>query len=275
MTELTGQIINGYTIKESIGSGGQSIVYVASHEKWDEDVILRGSLPRYSEDDELIKRLQMEAVIFFRLKHPNIVPLLDYWRDNSGTWLVQKYMRGGSLREKIAKNPNMPLENIAVILEQVGAALDFTHSHKIIHRDIKPANILFDEAGVAYVHDFGVAKRLRSETITRADVIIGSPAYLSPEQIKKMVISPQTDIYILGVALFETITGYHPFASGAYTKMQIILKHLQAPLPRISIYRADVPKQVEAVLDKATAKDPRERYPDMQSLTQAFREAIS
>jgi serine/threonine protein kinase len=124
MTELIGQVLNGYSIKSKLGSGGQSVVYLASHDNHDEEVAVRYIRPEFANDEETIKRFQTEAVIFFRLKHPNIV-----------------------------------------------------------HRDIKPDNILFDNAGIAYVHDFGVAKRLKHDAITRADVMIGSPAYLSPEQI--------------------------------------------------------------------------------------------
>lgn len=274
MTELVGQIINGYTIKAKIGSGGQSAVYLASHEKFEEDVALRGTLPDFAQDSETVKRFQMEAVIFFRLKHQYIIPLLDYWRNDHGTWLVQKYMAGGSLRDRINAPEPMPLNDITNMLGTISQALDYTHRNHIIHRDIKPDNILYDDQGVAHVHDFGVAKRLKSDTITRADVMIGSPAYLSPEQITKQKITPQTDVYIMAITLFEALTKQHPFHD-AHTKMQLILKHLRSPLPSVSDYREDIPDDVDDVLRVASAKLPDERYSSMGDLFEAFRSAIA
>lgn len=274
MLEIIGQVINGYHIKSLLGSGGQSAVYLASHDKFDGDVAVRGTLPEFSQDSETVQRFQMEAVIFFRLKHPHIVPLLDYWRDDSGTWIVQKYMPGGSLRDKIDEPADMNLESIAQMLDQISPAIDHTHAHKIIHRDLKPDNILFDDKGVAYVHDFGVAKRLKSTAITRADVMIGSPAYFSPEQIQKRSVTPQTDVYIMGITLFEAIAGKHPFIGDVHTKMQLILKHLQSPLPPMSSYRANIPKAIEDVLKQATDKNPKNRYSTMTELAKAFREAM-
>ena len=273
MTELIGQIINGYTIKSQLGSGGQSVAYLASHEKFDSEVVVRCALPEYVDDEEMIKRLQIEAAIFFRLKHPYIVPLLDYWRDEEGVWLIQKYMAGGSLRDKINESETLPLTDIANMLDTVGQALEHAHHHNIIHRDIKPDNILFDEAHIAYVHDFGVAKRLKSDSITRADVMIGSPAYYSPEQIKKQAITPKTDVYIMGITLFEAITGQHPFHR-THTKMQLILEHLRSPLPNIKKYKEDIPDEVDRVLKIATSKEPHDRYPSMTALREAFRDAI-
>lgn len=273
MLEIIGQVINGYHIKSLLGSGGQSAVYLASHDKFDGDVAVRGTLPEFSQDSETVQRFQMEAVIFFRLKHPHIVPLLDYWRDDSGTWIVQKYMAGGSLRDKIDEPEGMSLKSIAQMLDQISPAIDHTHAHKIIHRDLKPDNILFDDKAIAYVHDFGVAKRLKSTAITRADVMIGSPAYFSPEQIQKRSVTPQTDVYIMGITLFEAIAGKHPFMD-VHTKMQLILKHLQSPLPPMSSYRTNIPKAVEDVLKQATDKNPKNRYPTMTELAKAFRKAI-
>ena len=198
MAELIGQVYNGYTIKSKLGSGGQSAAYLASHEKYDEDVALRAILPEFSDDPETIKRFQIEAAIFFRLKHPNIVPLLDYWHNDTGTFLVQKYMAGGSLRDKInAPRIAIPKKKIADLLTSVGQALEYTHSHNIIHRDIKPGNILFDENDVAYVHDFGVAKRLESEEITRSDVMVGSPALPITGNKSPRNLSPHRRIYTL------------------------------------------------------------------------------
>jgi eukaryotic-like serine/threonine-protein kinase len=273
MTDLTGQIINDYTIKSRLGSGGQTVVYLASHEKFDEDVVLRCALPEYVNDPKAIERLEIEATIFFRLKHPYVVPLLDYWRNDSGVWLIQKYMAKGSLRDKITASGALPLSGIADMLDTVSQALEYAHDRNIIHRDIKPSNILFDDTNVAYVHDFGVAKRLKAIPITNIDVMIGSPAYLSPEQITKQVITPQTDVYIMGITLFEAITGKHPFLN-VHTKTQLIVKHLRSPLPSVTQLRENIPTTIDSVLQIATAKNSNNRYPSMTALSQAFRDAI-
>lgn len=273
MNNRVGQVINGYTFKALLGSGGQSEVYLAHHDKFEEGVVVRGTLPEFAQDSETVKRFQFEAAIFFRLKHPNVVPLLDYWRDEQGTWLVQKYMAGGSLRDKINAEEAVSLESIANMLDDISPALDFAHERNIIHRDIKPDNILFDRESTAHVHDFGVAKRLKSDAITRHDVMIGSPAYFSPEQIQKHSITPQTDIYIMGITLYEAITSTHPY-SNAHTKMQLILKHLQSPLPPLATHTSDAPTTLDEVLKVATAKDPKDRYDKMTDLAKAFRDAL-
>lgn len=273
MKDLIGQVINGYTIKSKIGSGGQSAVYLASHDKFDEDVALRSILPKFIDDVELVRRFQIEAAIFFRLKHDYIVPLLDYWRDDSGTYLVQKYMAGGSLRDKIKTLNHIEISDVGNMLHTVSQALDYTHANNIIHRDIKPDNILFDEQGIAHVHDYGVAKRLKSDDMTRHDVMVGSPAYYSPEQIRKQPITPQTDVYIMGITLFETLTQKHPFQD-AHTNMQLLLKHLQDPLPTVANLRDDIPSEVDTVLQTATAKAPSERFVSMSALSNAFQDAI-
>lgn len=273
MSNRVGQIINGYTFKKLLGSGGQSEVYLTSNPKYDTDIVVRGILPEFAQDSETIQRFQMEAAIFFRLKHPNIVPLLDYWRDEEGTWLVQQYMSSGSLRDKIDADEEITLEIIATMLDDISPAFDYTHQRNIIHRDIKPDNILFDENDTAYIHDFGVAKRLKSDSITRADVMIGSPAYFSPEQIQKLPVTAQTDVYIMGITLFEAIAKKHPYAD-SHTKMQLILKHLQAPLPSLSKFKPNLPNQINDVLKIATAKNPKERYEKMTDLAKAFRDAI-
>ena len=197
MTHFIGKTVNDFTISSILGYGGQSVIYTAEHDKYDEPVVLKATAPQFIDDPELLRRFQIEAVIFFRLKHPNIVELYDYWRDDNGIWLAMKYMQGGNLRDSLKKSP-WDLERTANMLDQVTSALAFTHEHNVIHRDIKPDNILFDLQGNAYVHDFGVAKRLKAEEITSMDMMIGSPAYYSPEQILKKPISPADGCVYLG-----------------------------------------------------------------------------
>lgn len=270
---LIGQHIRGYEILRQIGSGGQSVVYLAHQAEKGRDVAIKVMLPEFLDDPELLARFQYEAVISFRLKHPHIVPLYDYWRDEHGAWLVMRYLPGGSLRAQFANGP-WSLLRTAHMLDDIADALNLAHKNNIIHRDLKPDNILFDAEQRAYLTDFGVAKRLKADPITRMEMMVGSPAYLSPEQIRREEVTPRTDIYILGITLYETLTGRHPFIE-AQTKMQILLKHLREPLPPLSRARPDLPPAVESVIQKATAKRPQDRYSDASALIAAFWKAVA
>lgn len=269
---LIGQTIRGYNIRKKIGSGGQSVVYLAYQAEKAREVALKVMLPEFLDDPELLTRFQYEAVISFRLKHPHIVPLYDYWRDEHGAWLAMRYLPGGSLRQQFGGG--WPLLRTAHMLDDIADALNIAHKNNIIHRDLKPDNILFDADNRAYLTDFGVAKRLKADPITRMEMMVGSPAYLSPEQIRREEVTPRTDIYILGITLYETLTGRHPFIE-AQTKMQILLKHLREPLPSLVKARPDIPPAVEAVIQKATAKQAEDRYPNASALVAAFWKAVA
>lgn len=272
MTDFIGQTIKGYEIREQIGSGGHATVYRAYQPEKEREVAIKVSLPEFADNQEVLQRFQYEAIIAFRLKHPHIVPLYDYWRDEAGIWLVLRWLSGGSLRAFV-QSGGWPLERIASMLDEVCDALEAAHRSGVIHRDIKPDNILFDEDGHAYVTDFGVAKRTKAEAITTMDVMVGSPAYFSPEQILKKEITPQTDQYILGITLFEILTGKHPFVQST-TKMQLMLHHLRSSLPAASALRAEIPDAVDQVIQQATAKNPEDRFSNAPALAAAFRKAI-
>jgi len=268
-----GTIIRKYQIQQYISSGNISRIYKAQDLENGRMVAVKVVLEDAVEDADDVRRMQMEAVIVFRLDHPNIVPLYDYWRDEIGIWIVTPWMPGGSLRDQFLQG-GWPLPRTLHVVEQITSALQAAHKINIIHRDIKPDNILFDVDGNAYLADFGAAKRLKSEAITHPTVFVGSPAYLAPEQIQKEAITARTDVYALGVTLHETLAGQHPFID-ATTKMKMILKHLNEPLPPLEQSRPDIPFEVAEVIAIATAKDPEQRYPDMASLAEAFIEAAN
>src|SRR5262249_51194841 len=160
-------------------------------------------------------------------------PLYDYWRDPSGAYLVMRWLRGGSLREALQEQP-YDLSSAALLLDQVASALALAHRTGVIHRDLKPANILLDEDGNAYLADFGIAKDLRNvvNSGTQPDMVVGSPDYLSPEQARSEPVSPPTDIYSLGVVLYEMLTGQHPFPN--VTPIERMYKHLNEPMPTVT-----------------------------------------
>lgn len=264
--------LKGYTLLERVGAGGFGAVYRAEQPQVGREVAIKIILPQYANHPDFIRRFEVEARVIARLEHPHIIPLYDYWRDPDGAYLVMRYLRGGSLRSLLSER-RMTLPETSRVLDQLAGALAVAHRHEVVHRDIKPDNILFDDDGNAYLTDFGIAKDLRDDSnVTQADMVVGSPAYLSPEQIRAEEVTPRSDIYALGVLLFEMLTGKHPFEDAKATGL--LLKHLTDPLPPLRDLRDDIPDGVEKVIQRATAKDPAERYSDVLTLAAAFRQAI-
>ena len=275
MDNLSGHIIKGYELRERIGTGGFGAVYRAYQSTVAREVAIKIILPGFANQPDFIRRFEAEAQIIARLEHLHIVPLYDYWREPDGAYLVMRWLRGGSLRDALQTNGPFDLESAAALLDQIVSALASAHQHHIIHRDLKPGNVLLDEDGNAYLADFGIAKDLLSlkESTTRSDVIIGSPDYLSPEQARSETVTPQTDIYSLGVVLYEMLTGEHPFPN--VSTVERLYSHLNDPLPSIKNLPGDVNDAVNAVIQKATKKNPVQRYADAVAMAAAFREAIA
>ncbi|MDX1614304.1 MAG: protein kinase, partial [Candidatus Promineifilaceae bacterium] len=207
-----------------------------------------------------------------RLEHLHIVPLYDYWRDPEGAFLVMRWLRGGSVKDALANGP-YKLDRAAKLLDQVAGGLAAAHAADVVHRDLKPSNLLLDEEGNAYVADFGIAKVLglaRSES-TDDDKIVGSPSYLSPEQARSQPVTAQSDIYGLGVTLYEVLTGQHPFPN--LTAVERMFKHVNEPLPPLESLDPLVQEDVNDVIQRATAKNPKHRYEDVLAFAAAFRQA--
>lgn len=277
--ELSGQVIKGYELKELIGKGGFGAVYRAYQATIKREVAMKVILPEFVNHPEFIRRFEAEAQLIAHLEHIHIVPLYDYWRDPAGAFLVMRWLRGGSLRSALEKG-HWPLNDTIQLVEQIGAALAVAHRNGIIHRDLKPDNILLDEEKNAYLADFGIAKDLQNLTELgsmqaaeeQQGVMMGSPHYLSPEQIKTDVISPQTDIYSFGILLFEILTGKTPFHGVPISTL--ITKHLSEPLPPLSEIRPDLPDALNKVIEKATQKNPTDRYSNVLEMAHEFRKAL-
>ncbi len=272
--ELTQQKqVKGYALVERIGAGGFGAVYRAKQSTVDREVAIKIILPSYANNPDFIRRFESEAHTIARLEHPHITPLIDYWRDPDGAYLVMRFLRGGSVRDALEKGA-YELQSINQTLSQVTSALDFAHRNNIIHRDIKPENILLDEDGNAYLADFGIAKDLENnaQALTDPDGVIGSLDYISPEQARSEPVTARTDIYSLGVTLYEMVTGEHPFIRAS--SVERLYKHINEPLPDIVSLPDNLCRAVNDVVQKATAKDPDNRYPDALAFAQAFQEAI-
>lgn len=274
MNDLSGQIIKGYELRQLIGRGGFGAVYRAYQAAVDREVAIKIILPEYANHPNFIRRFETEAQTVARLEHIHIVPLYDYWREPDSACLVMRWLKGGSLQDSIDQNGYWELPLIARLLDQIAGALAVAHRNGIIHRDLKPANILLDEEGNAYLADFGIAKNLVTapENATEEDRF-GSPAYISPEQVMGSTVSPQTDIYSLGVVLYMLLTGRTPFFDPSTTT--VIRRQLTESLPPLQSTRPELPHALNIIIWRATSKRPESRYPDALSLAADFRQVIS
>ena len=271
--DLTGRAIRGYALAERIGMGGMGSVYRAVQPNVEREVAIKIILPAFANHPDFIRRFEAEAQLVARLEHPHIVPLYDYWREPGVAYLVMRLLRGGNVQNLLEQGP-LSIENTTHMLEQICLALNAAHRIGVIHRDLKPANVLLDEDSNAYLADFGIAKNLGNPDIenqTQIDAMIGSPQYMSPEQIRSLSVRPQTDVYCLGVMLYEMLTGALPFAGP--TPFDMIQQHINTPMPPLSARQSGLPATLDAVIGRATAKDPDERYTDTLALYQDFRQA--
>ncbi len=276
MPDLTGQSLGRYHILEQLGEGGMATVYKAYDTRLERDVavkvIRRGAFPP-DQLERILKRFEREAKALGRLTHPNIVPVIDYGEHEGSPYLVMPYLPGGTLKQRLGKPK--PWKKAVKLLIPVAEALEYAHSQGIVHRDIKPANILLMEQEQPMLTDFGIAKLLEAEegnTLTATGVGIGTPEYMSPEQWTGHA-TAQSDIYSLGVVLFEMLTGVKPYT--ADTPPAIMLKQATEPLPRPTRLITDLPEGVEKVLLKAMAKAPEDRYASMSAFTAALEGLLS
>jgi eukaryotic-like serine/threonine-protein kinase len=272
--DLVGKTIRDYEIRALLGAGGFARVYEAYHPATQRAVAFKHILTEHSVKPTFIQRFDLEASMVAELKHPHIVEVYDLWRDSTGIYFVMQLITGGNLRKLIRTHGAVPPPRAATILDQVASALDLAHQHEIIHRDVKPDNILLDEQGDAHLGDFDIARSLkRIMRITGTDAVVGTMTYAAPEQISKEGLSPETDVYALGVTLYEMLAGAYPYGSGG--NLGVLLKRLREPFPLIREKMPDLPSAVDDVIQKATAKAPQERYARASEMAAAFRKAIS
>ncbi|GIK58996.1 MAG: protein kinase [Chloroflexi bacterium] len=248
-----------YEIKEQLGRGGMASVFRAYDPRFKRDVAVK-VLPRelLRDDPQFRARFEREAETIAALEHPAIVPVYDFGEENGQPYLVMRLMSGGSLAERIAQGP-MPTPEAAHILRRIGSALDQAHDKGIIHRDLKPGNILFDQYGEAYLADFGIVRlKQAGGTLTATGGMVGTPAYMSPEQIRGSQIDGRTDIYALGIIVFEMLTGKKPY--DADTPAMMLVKQITEPMPRVLEVNPDLPSGCEYVITRATAKEADGRF---------------
>lgn len=277
MAGLVGKELHGYSIEDYIGKGGHGAVYLAKHINSGREVAIKVMLPEHESDTVLLKRLRQEAAIIRDLRHPHIVPLIEMWEDDYGVSIVMPHLVGGDLRQIIKRQEVLTPAQLSHILNQICGALDAAHAAQIIHRDIKPENILLDEKGNAYLTDFGVAKRMnRQSAITTVGSVIGSPNYLSPEQIVGADISNRTDIYAIGILIYEMLVGDHPFAATT-SRVQLMMQLVKEDFPALDApHIADHHRaEIQALVSRCTSKNVEARYLTASSVAYHFARIIT
>ncbi len=241
-----------------IGGGGMAIVYKARDLVLNRPVAVKVLRPQFCTDDDFINRFRREAQAVASLSHPNVVSVYDVGQDHDIYYMVMEYIEGSTLKDLINRQGALPVAEAVRIAVQVCDALDHAHQNHIIHRDIKPHNILIGKNGRVKVTDFGIARAVTSATITHTGSVIGSVHYFSPEQARGGITAEKSDIYSLGIVLYEMVTGQVPFSGDS--PISVALKHLQDPLPEPRQINPAIPQSVENVILKALVKDPLLRY---------------
>ncbi|HXQ35646.1 MAG TPA: serine/threonine-protein kinase, partial [Anaerolineales bacterium] len=219
-----GQMLGPYRIIKQIGRGGMATVYKAYQPSMDRHVAIKILPGELAESKEFVGRFQQEARIIAKLEHLHILPVFDYGENDGITYLVMRYLEAGTLKDRLESGP-ISFSEIDQLLTQLCQALNYAHEHGIIHRDLKPANALVDEDGNLFLTDFGIAKLLEgTSSFTHTDAVMGTPAYISPEQAQGQTVDQRSDIYSLGIILYEMVTGRVPFT--ADTPLAVIFKHV-------------------------------------------------
>jgi serine/threonine-protein kinase len=262
---MKGQKINDrYQIIKSIGEGGMANVYLAYDTILDRDVavkILRGDL---SNDEKFVRRFQREALNASSLSHPNIVEVYDVGEDNGQYFIVMEYIEGKNLKDLLRKRGKLTTTEVVDIMSQIADGLSVAHDSYIIHRDIKPQNIMILENGMVKITDFGIAMAMNATQLTQTNSVMGSVHYLPPEQASGKGATLKSDIYSMGILMYELLTGSLPYKGD--NAVEIALKHLKEPLPSIREQLPDLPQSVENVIMKSAAKNPKNRYNDAREM---------
>jgi len=270
---MIGTRLGAYELIEEVGKGGMATVYRAYQPAVDRFVAVKVIHRSIAGDTSAIERFQREARLVTRLEHPHLLPIHDYNATHDPPYIVMRYLESGTLKDVLDQDP-IPLKEIAFMLRQVCSALDYAHRQGVIHRDIKPSNIMVDQEGNAFLTDFGIARisGMSGPGITGTGFAVGTPGYMAPEQGMGLEVDSRADIYSLGVMTFQLVTGRLPF--DAETPLALIIKHLNEPVPNVSTFNPNVPVELDAILHKALAKSPEDRYATATEFAEAIVQAV-
>ncbi len=263
-SSLIGTVLSGrYRLESKLGSGGMSTVYLARDitlERWVAAKVMHREM---SDQPDQIERFRREARAVAQLSHPNVVSVIDAGEDGGHPYIVFEYVDGETLKQRIERVGPLPVDEATAYAIEIGRGLAAAHSRRLVHRDVKPQNVLIDSEGRAKVTDFGIARSLEADGLTQTGRVLGTTDYVSPEQAMGRGVDARTDIYSLGVLLYEMLTGEVPFT--AETVVGVAMKHVNEEMPDVQRRRPEVSSALAAVVERATAKDPKQRYPDMAS----------
>ncbi|HWM63723.1 MAG TPA: protein kinase, partial [Solirubrobacterales bacterium] len=258
-SSMIGTVLSGrYRLEAKLGSGGMSTVYLASDQTLDRAVAVKVMHREMSEQADQLERFRQEARAVAKLSHPNVVSVIDAGEDGGHPYIVFEYVKGETLKQRIGRVGALdPQEAIAYAIE-VARGLGVAHARNMVHRDIKPQNVLIDEEGRAKLTDFGISRQLEQAGVTATGRVLGTTDYVAPEQAMGKGVDPRSDIYSLGVVLYEMLVGQVPFH--ADSQVGVAMKHVNEELPDVQRRRPEVSAAVALVVERATAKNPDERY---------------
>jgi len=269
MSGLIGQTINqSYNIQRELARGGMATIYLARQLSMDRDVAIK-VLPReFLHEVTFIDRFKQEVAITARLEHRSIIPVYDHGEWDGMPYIVMRYMEGLSVDTMIQQQGVLSVPQVQQIVRQVASALDYAHTQGVLHRDLKPSNILLDRNGDAYITDFGIARILHSNENLTSTGVVGTPSYMSPEQAQGLTLDGRSDVYALGVVIFEMLTGQRPFESE--TPYSVAVMHVTQPAPDPRTRQPDIPRGIAQVVLKSLEKSPSHRYPTAVALADAL-----
>lgn len=266
------KLFGRYEIEEALGEGGMAVVYRARDPFMSRQVALKVLAAHFSTDPLFKDRFHREAEVLAALEHPSIVPIFDFGQQDGQFYIVMRYMSGGSLADRLEKKALRPGE-IAEIIGRIAEALDTAHERQIVHRDLKPGNILFDDRGAAFVADFGIAQTTAPATGMTGVFFFGTPAYMSPEQVRNYRLDGRSDVYALGCVLFEMLTGRAPYDFPSL--MDIVLAHVTEPIPKVRDLKPRILEAWDEIVGRAMAKKAEERYPTAGAMARDVKEVAS
>jgi serine/threonine-protein kinase len=274
MTTVIGTRLSGrYRIEHEIGSGGMSTVYCAFDETLERQVALKIMHSDISSDAAALERFRREARTVAQLSHPHVVMVIDAGQDQGHPYIVFEHVRGETLKERVRRDGPLPIAEAVAYAIEIGRALQAAHEQGLVHRDVKPQNVLLDEEGRAKVTDFGIALGLEAEGLTAAGRVVGTTDYVSPEQAMGQEVTGQSDVYSLGIVLFEMLVGEVPFQGES--GVSVAMKHVREGLPDVQRRRPEVSAALAGVLERATAKERQNRYQSMADFVRDLEEVLT